>query len=143
MPASKQPHQLRFSAVTFAVVAAVLLGVGGSLAAFNGPLSALSFVCAAIALVVPQFIVFSIISKKSEQDSMAMAHRAFYFWSLKFSLSILLMVLILRGLHESGLLQAPSFIAGTIIGIVLNIIWTARFPFAVRKVQSESVSHGR
>lgn len=138
MPTSSFP---RLAAAAFGVAA--VLGVVGSLVAFNGLLFALSFVGAIAAIVVPQYIVFSIISKSADRNrDDATAPRPFYFWSVKFSLSILLMAVVLRGLQESGLLQAPSFIAGIVIGVLFNIFWAARSPLTTSTAQVKDVNHG-
>ena len=136
----------RFGANFFTAVAivALLLGGIGSSVAFNS-LFALSFVAAAVAVVAPQYIVFSILSKSFARNKhgVAKAQRAFYFWSVRFSLSILLMVVVLRGLHESGLLQVPSFVGGVVGGVIFNIFWAARFSLVPLAVQSEGEKHGR
>lgn len=78
------------------------------------PLSAfLSFSAAFFAVSVPQQIALA----RGQQ-----AQRApFSFWAVKFSLTILLLALSLRVLHEGGWLAAPYYIAGAAAAVLFNI----------------------
>lgn len=126
MPSPKPPFSAkkRGKIVPAVFLSVFLFGVAGTMTLF--PLSyAVSFLFAAAAIVVPQFIVFYVFLSDAER-----MRRAFYFWSLKFSLNILLMAVVLRGLHVGDLLQAPAFVAGATAGVLFNVLWLAARPTA-------------
>ncbi len=82
----------------------------------------LSLSAAFLAVVFPQSIAFKLFLRQRAQQVNPRA-----FWSIKFSLTILLLAVALRVLHENALFIAPYFIAGVVAAVFLNIIWSANF----------------
>lgn len=79
----------------------------------------LSVLAGAAAVVLPQTFCFALV---------ALYHRRPYaFWAVKFSLTILLLALSLRLLHEGNFLAAPYFLAGVVLALGFNLRQAARF----------------
>ncbi len=81
----------------------------------------LSLSAAFLAVVFPQSIAFKLFLKQRAQQVNPLS-----LWVIKFSLTILLLAVALRVLHENALLAAPYFISGVVAAVFLNIIWSSR-----------------
>lgn len=106
------------ASVHFAAVAAV---VGG--AVWFAPAVGASLFAAAVAVLLPQAFVLYIAGRTPQEQQ---SRRVFYFWSLKFSFTILLLAVSLRALHTADLLAPLAFFAGVVGGVGVNLFLAYR-----------------
>ena len=99
----------------------VALGAGfGAGVAFGGGQVLLSFIGGFLAVVIPAVFADWRRVKMIERGG-DVARRGFSLWAVKFSLSFLLLALAARAAAEFGVLIAPVFIGGVVVGVGFNI----------------------
>lgn len=115
---------LRFAPLCGAGVAVCALALAGRWDA------AVSFVGGSVAVVLPLVVALRAggVGRKDGGDA---ARRAVGHWAVKFSLTVLLLAVVARGLGGVLLLNAPGFLFGVVVGIVVNVFVSAKMALVV------------
>lgn len=113
---------LRFAPLGGAGVAVCALALAGRWDA------AVSFVGGVVAVVLPLVVALRVAGREGGGD---VARRAVGHWAVKFSLTVLLLAVVVRGLGGVLLLNAPGFLFGVVAGIVFNIFVSAKMALVV------------
>ena len=113
---------LRFAPLCGAGVAVCALALTGRWDA------AVSFVGGSVAVVLPLVVALRTAGRKDGGDA---ARRAVGHWAVKFSLTVLLLAVVARGLGGVLLLNAPGFLFGVVVGVVVNVFVSAKMALVV------------
>ena len=114
---------LRFAPLCGAGVAVCALALAGRWDA------AVSVVGGVVAVVLPLVVALRV--GAGRKDGGDAARRAVGHWAVKFSLTVLLLAVVARGLGGVLLLNAPGFLFGVVVGIVINIFVSAKMALVV------------
>lgn len=104
-----------------AVVLAATMAAAAGLYALLGT-AAWSALAGAAALMLPQIFAYKITTTTKSRHRAA-AERITQYWTLKLSITFLMLVVSLKILQSVEILAAPYFIGGVVVGILANTIF--------------------